>query len=164
VSGPAPNPGHPSPEALLDQESRLQLPHCSDADALWIGRWLLDAAEARSLACAVEVWRGQRLIFRAARPGTNAQNDVYLAGKRRVVEHFGHSSFYERRRHEAAGTTFEEATSFRFPEFAPHGGGVPLIVRGTGPVGVAIVSGLPMADDHALVIEALEAFLAANPG
>jgi uncharacterized protein (UPF0303 family) len=31
-------------------------------------------------------------------------------------------------------------------------------------VGVAIVSGLPMADDHALVIEALEAFLAANPG
>ena len=37
------------------------------------------------------------------RPGTNAHNDVYLAGKRRVVEHFGHSSFYERRRYEADG-------------------------------------------------------------
>jgi uncharacterized protein (UPF0303 family) len=157
-----PNPAHPSPQELLEQEARLQLPHCSDTDALWIGRWLLDAAEERGLTIAIEVWRGQRLIFRAAREGTNAHNDVYLAGKRRVVEHFGHSSFHERRRHEAAGTSFAEATGFPFPEFAPHGGGVPLIVRGTGPVGVAIVSGLPMADDHALVVEALEAFIAAS--
>jgi uncharacterized protein (UPF0303 family) len=156
-------PGHPSPAELLDEEARLQLPHCSDADALWIGRWLLASAESRDLACAIEVWRGQRLIFRAARAGTNGHNDVYLAGKRRVVEHFGHSSFYERRRHEVNGSSFEAATSFRFPEFAPHGGGVPLIVRGTGPVGVALVSGLPMEADHALVVEALEAFLAANP-
>jgi uncharacterized protein (UPF0303 family) len=164
VSPDAPNPAHPGPQELLDQEARLQLPHCSDADALWIGRWILDTAEARGLVIATEVWRGSRLVFRAARQGTNAHNDVYLAGKRRVVEHFGHSSFYERRRHEANGTSFAEATSFRFPEFAPHGGGVPLIVRGTGPVGVAIVSGLPMEADHALVVEALEAFLAANPG
>ena len=41
---------------------------------------------------------------------------------------------------------------------------MPLVVRGTGPVGVALVSGLPMEADHALVVEALEAFLAANPG
>ena len=161
---PGPNPSHPSAQELLEQEARLQLPHCSDTDALWIGRWLLDTAEARGLVVAIEVWRGQRLIFRAAREGTNAHNDVYLAGKRRVVEHFGHSSFHERRRHEANGTTFEAATTFAFPDWAPHGGGVPLIVRGTGPVGVAIVSGLPMEVDHALVVEALEAFLAANPG
>ena len=64
---------------------------------------------------AIEVWRGARLVFRAARPGTNAHNDLYLAGKRRVVEHFGHSSFYERRRHEAAGTTFEAATVVPVP-------------------------------------------------
>jgi uncharacterized protein (UPF0303 family) len=160
----SPNPAHPSPDELLEQEKRLHLPHCSDADALWLGRWLLDTAEARGLVVAIEVWRGSRLIFRAAREGTNAHNDVYLAGKRRVVEHFGHSSFYERRRHEVNGTTFSAATSFEFPAWAPHGGGVPLIVRGTGPVGVAIVSGLPMEADHALVVEALEAFLAANPG
>ena len=164
MSADAPNPAHPKPQELLDQEARLQLPHCSVADALWIGRWLLDTAEVRDLPCAIEVWRGSRLVFRATREGTNAHNDVYLTGKRRVVEHFGHSSFYERRRHEVNGTTFEAATSFTFPEFAPHGGGVPLSVRGTGPVGMAIVSGLPMEVDHALVVEALEAFLAANPG
>jgi len=80
------------------------------------------------------------------------------------VEHFGHSSFYERRRHEVNGTTFEEATSLRFPEYAAAGGGFPLIVRGTGPVGVVLVSGLPMEEDHALIVEALEAFLAAQTG
>ena len=84
----------------------------------------------------------------------------YLAGKRRVVTHFGHSSFHERLRHVAAGTTFEAATSLQFPEYAPHGGGFPLIVRGTGPVGVALVSGLPQDQDHALIVEALEAHLA----
>jgi len=33
-------------------------------------------------------------------------------------------------------------------------------VRGTGVVGVALVSGLPQAQDHALIVEALEAYLA----
>ena len=125
----------PTPEELLDQEQRLALPSCSEEDALAIGGWLLDRATERSLPVTIEVWRGARLVFRAARPGTNAHNDLYLAGKRRVVEHFGHSSFYERLRHVAAGTTFAEATSLQFPEYAPHGGGFPLIVAGTGPVG-----------------------------
>ena len=154
----------PTPEELLAQEARLALPSCSVADALAIGQWLLATAEARSLPVAIEAWHGGRLVFRAARPGTNAHNDLYLAGKRRVVEHFGHSSFYERQRHEAAGSTFEQATSLGFPEYAPHGGGVPLIVAGTGPVGVVLVSGLPQEQDHALIVEAVEAFLAHDPG
>jgi uncharacterized protein (UPF0303 family) len=156
--------GFPQPRAVLDQEARLQLPSCSVEDALWIGEWLLDRAVERSLAVTIEVWHGDRLVFRAARPGTDAHNDLYLAGKLRVVRHFRHSSLYERVRHLAAGTTFEHATSLRFPEWAPHGGGVPLAVRGTGMVGVALVSGLPQLDDHALVVEALEAFLVAHPG
>ena len=150
---------YPTPEELLDQERRLALPSCSEEDALAIGLWLLARATERSLPVTIEVWRGPRLVFRAARPGTNANNDLYLAGKRRVVEHFGHSSFHERLRHVATGTTFAEATSLPFPEYAPNGGGFPLIVAGTGPVGVVLVSGLPQEQDHALVVEALEAFL-----
>jgi uncharacterized protein (UPF0303 family) len=151
--------GWPTAAEVLAQEARLSLPSCSEADALEIGRWLLAAAEARSLAVTIEAWHGDRLVFRAARPGTNAHNDLYLAGKRRVVRHFGHSSFYERLRHEEAGTSFAEATSLRFPEYAPHGGGFPLLVAGTGVVGVVLVSGLPQEQDHALIVEALEAFL-----
>ncbi len=156
--------GFPQPEAVLEQEGRLELPSCSVEDALWIGRWLMDRAVERQLAVAIEVWHGDRLVFRAARPGTDAHNDLYLAGKLRVVRHFRHASLYERVRHLAAGTTFEAATSLRFPDYAPHGGGVPLVVRGTGMVGVALVSGLPQVEDHAFVVEALEAFLAARTG
>jgi uncharacterized protein (UPF0303 family) len=153
----------PTPSEILAQEERLTLPVCSEADCLVIGRWLLDRAVERDLAITIEVWHGQRLVFRAARPGTNADNDLYLVGKRRVVEHFGHASLYERLRHEAAGTSFEAATSLRIPEYAPHGGGFPLLVSGTGRVGVLLVSGLPQQDDHALIVEALEAHLAAGP-
>jgi uncharacterized protein (UPF0303 family) len=156
--------GWPTPAELLAQEERLALPSLSDADALAIGRLLLDLAQARDLPVTIEVWRVDRLVFRAACPGTDADNDRYLAGKLRVVRHFGHSSFHERLRHEAAGTTFEAATSLRFPDYAPHGGGFPLIVAGTGLVGVALVSGLPQDRDHALIVEALEAHLAARAG
>jgi uncharacterized protein (UPF0303 family) len=160
---PEPTP-FPTSDEVLAQEARLALPRCNEEDCLAIGRWLLDRATERSLAVTIEVWRGNRLVFRAARPGTNAHNDLYLAGKRRVVEHFGHATMYERLRHEAAGTTFAAATSLQFPDYAPHGGGFPLIVRGTGPVGVVLVSGLPQQDDHALVVEALEAHMASVGG
>jgi uncharacterized protein (UPF0303 family) len=149
----------PTLDELRDQERRLVLPSLDENDAIDIGLRLLQAATDRDLAVTIEVRRAGRVVFRAARTGTNGHNDMYVAGKARIVERFGHATLFERLRHEEAGTTFEEATSLTFPEYAPHGGGVPLIVDGTGPVGVAIVSGLPQQDDHALIVECLEAYL-----
>ena len=85
--------------------------------------------------------------------------DNSITGKAAVVERFGHSSWYMRNRYLAEGTTFEAATGLGRPEYAAHGGGYPLEVRGTGVVGVALVSGLPQEQDHALVVEALGAYL-----
>jgi uncharacterized protein (UPF0303 family) len=158
----APDADAPTLDELLAQERRLTLPSLSEDDAIAIGRRLLDTAIERDLPVTIEVRRAGRVVFRAARTGTNAHNDMFVAGKARIVERFGHSSLYERLRHEAAGTTFADATSLAFPEYAPHGGGFPLIVRGTGPIGVAIVSGLPQLEDHALVVACLEAHLAAT--
>ncbi len=149
-----------TPQGLLDQEARLALPSLSEADAIGIGQLLLDRANERSLPVTIEVRRGPRVVFRAARVGTSLDNDEWVARKVRVVERFGHSSLYERVVHEANGTTFEEATGLTLPDYASHGGAVPLIVKGTGPVGVAIVSGLTQEEDHALVVECLEAYIA----
>nr|BFE72411.1 hypothetical protein GCM10020092_057120 [Actinoplanes digitatis] len=44
-------------------------------------------------------------------------------------------------------------------DFAAHGGAFPVRVPNVGVVGVVTVSGLPQADDHALVVEAIEAYL-----
>ncbi|MGM7668264.1 heme-binding protein [Microbacterium sp. A93] len=43
--------------------------------------------------------------------------------------------------------------------YAAHGGSFPATVSGTGVVGSITVSGLAQADDHALVVEALEQHL-----
>jgi len=150
----------PTLDELLEQERRLTLPSLDENAAVAIGLGLLELATQRDLPVTIEVRRAGRVVFRAARNGTNAHNDMYVAGKARIVERFGHSTLYERLRYELAGTTFAEATSLAFPEYAPHGGGFPLIVTGTGPVGVAVVSGLPQLEDHALVVEALTGYLA----
>lgn len=150
----------PTLDELLDQERRLQLRSLDENDAVALGLRILDTAIERDLPVTIEIRRAGRVVFRAARTGTNAHNDMFVAGKARIVERFGHSSLYERLRYESVGTTFAAETSLAFPEYAPHGGGFPLIVAGTGPVGVAIVSGLPQLEDHALIVECLEGFLA----
>lgn len=150
----------PTLDELLDQEARLALPSLSEDDAIAIGQRILVRAQERDLPVTIEVRRASRAVFRAARTGTNAHNDMYVAGKARIVERFGHSTMYERLRYELEGTTFAEATSLAFPEYAPHGGGFPLIVVGTGPVGIAIVSGLPQEADHALIVEVLGEYVA----
>jgi uncharacterized protein (UPF0303 family) len=153
-------PGQPSLDELREQEERLVLPSLSENDAVAIGLVLLRKATDRDLPVTIEVRRTSRVVFRAARSGTDAHNDMFVAGKARIVERFGHSTLLERLRYERGGTTFAEATSLSFPDYAPHGGGFPLIVRGTGPVGVAVVSGLTQEDDHALIVEALTEYLA----
>jgi uncharacterized protein (UPF0303 family) len=152
------------PARLLEEEARLALPSLSEADAIAIGRLILARADERSLPVALEVRRTGRVMFRAARAGTSSDNDAWIAGKAAVVERFGHSSWYMRRRYLAEGTTFEDATGLLPPAFRAVGGGYPLIVAGTGAVGVALVSGLPQEQDHALLVECLEAYLAGARG
>ncbi len=154
----------PTLDELLDQERRLVFPSLDENDAVAVGLSLLGKATDRGLSVTIEVRLGERIVFRAARTGTDATNDLYIAGKARIVERFGHSSLYERLQYEVAGTSFAEATSLEFPEYAPHGGGFPLIVTDRGPVGVVIVSGLPQLDDHALVVECLTELAASQSG
>ena len=150
-----------TPDQVLEQEGRLRLPSLSEADAVDIGLIALGLARERDLPVTIEVRRAGRAVFRAAMPGTCPDNDEWVARKARVVERFGHSTLYERVRHEVAGTTFADKTGLPESEYAAHGGGFPLAVTGTGVVGVLLVSGLPQVDDHDLCVEVLERRLAA---
>ena len=62
-------------------------------------------------------------------------------------------------RAKAKGTTFAAQHDLPLQQFAAHGGAFPVRVRDVGIVGVVTVSGLPQADDHALVVEAVAAHL-----
>jgi uncharacterized protein (UPF0303 family) len=156
----SPTTGGRTPQGLLAEESSLALPSLNEMDAVAIGERILARAIEDRLPVTIEVRRGSRVVFRAALPGTTPDNDDWVARKVRVVERFGHSSLYCRILHEAAGTTFHATTGLPEREYADHGGAVPLVVAGTGVVGVAVVSGLPQTEDHDLVVAGIREHLA----
>ena len=143
------------------QELELVLPSLSNDDGIDLGLRLLELARSRGLGVLVEVRRGPLTLFRAALPGVVPDNDAWAAGKARVVELLGTSTLFQRLKNEEAGTDFNARTGLPFESYRAHGGGFPLTVAGTGVVGVALVSGLPDREDHALIVEALRAHLAA---
>ena len=148
-----------TPAEVLEQEQRLTLPRFDNDGALDLGLIALGFARERALPVVVQIKAYEQVLFRAALPGSSVVNDGWIERKTRLVEELGHSTLYQRLRHEAEGTTFAAATGLSEDEYAAHGGGFPLTVDGTGRVGVMTVSGLPQLDDHRLVVECLEALL-----
>ena len=146
---------------IEEQEQRLQFAHFTYDDAWTIGSRLVELARERSLGVTIDITRGDQQVFHAALPGTSADNDDWVARKIRTVRRFANSSFLVGRRHAAAGKDFETATGLPLALYAAHGGCFPVVIRDAGLVGTITVSGLPQADDHALVVEVLEEFLAA---
>lgn len=141
-----------------EQERDLVLSSFTHDDAWRLGCLLVELATERDLAVTIDVRKGPQQVFHAAREGTTPDNDSWVERKVRVVQRFGASSYLVGLRAQAKGTTFAEQHQLPFQEYAAHGGAFPVRVHGVGPVGVVTVSGLPQADDHALVVEALTAF------
>lgn len=141
------------------QERELRFATFTNDDAWELGCLLVRLATERDLPVTVDVRRGTQQLFHAARPGTVADNDTWVERKVRVVERFGTSSYLQGLRARAKGTTFAAAHDLPLQRYAAHGGAFPVHVEGVGVVGAVTVSGLPQADDHALVVEAVRTFL-----
>ncbi|WP_430782395.1 heme-degrading domain-containing protein [Actinoplanes sp. G11-F43] len=140
-------------------EQRLTFPRFTEADAWRLGSLLVALAGDRGLPVAVDIRRGRQQLFHAALPGSSADNDAWIERKVRVVYRFAASSFLVGRRLEAKGRDLDASMGVDPARYAAHGGAFPIRVPGVGVVGVVTVSGLPQADDHALVVEAVETFL-----
>jgi uncharacterized protein (UPF0303 family) len=146
---------------LAQQERDLTLTRFSNEDAWRLGCLIVELARERGAAVTVDIRRGGQQLFHCALEGTAPDNDAWLDRKARVVERYGASSLLVGERFRAKGTTFEESSRLDPDVYAAHGGAFPLRVRGVGVVGVVGVSGLPQAEDHALVVAALTRFLPA---
>ena len=149
-------------EGLGVESDSLVLPRFSLEDALRLGRIATDLAIERDLPVLIEIRLGQRVAYRAALPGTTADNDEWLRRKFRVVSRFEQSTLAVRVEHEEKGRSFNDATGLPESDFAAHGGGWPLIVKGVGFVGMFGVSGLPQVEDHQLIVESLGLYLAGS--
>ncbi|MCX5397258.1 heme-degrading domain-containing protein [Streptomyces sp. NBC_00102] len=153
-------PDAPTVSELLAQERRLTLPRFGYEDAYALGTLLVRLARERNAPVAIDIRRGPQQLFHVALPGSSADNDGWIDRKRKVVERYGESSFLVGTRFRAKGTTFEDSSRLPLGTYAAHGGSFPITVEGAGVIGTVTVSGLPQAEDHALVVQGLEEFLA----
>lgn len=145
---------------IEEQETRLVFTRFDNADAWALGALLVDLATRRGLPVAIDIRRGAQQLFHAGLAGSTADNDGWIERKVRVVERYGASSYLVGRRLAAKGQQLDAGMGVDPARYAAHGGAFPVRVPGVGIVGVVTVSGLPQAEDHALVVEAIETFLA----
>ena len=156
----APPSEQPTSEELLAQEERLVFGAFTHDDAWALGSLLVQLARERDLPVAIDIRRGDQQLFHHARPGTSPDNASWIERKTNVVRRFGHSSLLIGQRHRDRGTTFEDAGGLPRDTYAAHGGSFPITVTGAGIIGTVTVSGLPQVQDHNLVVEAVQRFLA----
>lgn len=150
-------------ESLLHEEEEIQFTTFTNETAWQIGSRFVEVARQESLGVTIDICRHGHQLFHAALPGTTADNDAWIKRKNRVVNRFGHSSFYIGNLYKSQGTTIEQKSLLDPTRYAPHGGAFPIIIKGVGVVGTITVSGLPQAEDHKLVVRVLREFMQQRP-
>ena len=145
---------------LLDEERILRLPSLTNDDAIRIGQIAITLGCQRNLPIAIEVRIGEWIVFHASLEGSKPENDSWIDRKVRVVMLTNHSTMFERVSAEERGVDWHTENNLPEETHAIHGGGLPLITKNDGFVGVLLISGLPQVEDHLLGVEVLTEFLA----
>jgi uncharacterized protein (UPF0303 family) len=142
----------------------------------------LPPAQRKPALISISLANGLVVFQAATEPGAVPDNEVWVRRKRNTVLRWGVSSWAMRIK-TAAGlggvgvakaAEIEAAFVSKFAlvsgsagavadEYAIHGGGYPVRVRGVeGVVAVVVVSGLKQEDDHQVVVEAVRELVAAQ--
>lgn len=145
---------------LLVEEQILTLPSFGASEGLEIGEIAKSLGAARNLPIATEVRIGDWIIYHVSLPGSTPENDWWMSRKAKTVILKQHSTMYERVSAEERGVDWFIENNLSDETHAIHGGGLPLITKNEGFVGVLLISGLPQVEDHLLGVEVLTEFLA----
>ena len=152
--------GDLSSNNLIYLEEMLVLTSFGIESAIEIGDIAKFLAVSRNLPIAIEVRLGDWIVYHASLPGSTPENDLWISRKARTVMLKQHSTMYERVSAEERGVDWHKENNLLDETHAIHGGGLPLITKGDGFVGVLLISGLPQVEDHLLGVEVLTEFLA----
>ena len=145
---------------LINEEQIFTLPSLDLAGALEIGEIAKSLGLARNLPIATEVRLSDWIVYHASLSGSTPENDWWLSRKARTVMLKHHSTMYERVSAEERGVDWHKENNLLDETHAIHGGGLPLITKDQGFVGMLLISGLPQVEDHLLGVEVLTEFLA----
>lgn len=139
---------------VIAQEEELRFDAFGYDDAYAVGTRVIELARSREQTVAVSIVFGAQRVFHAARAGTRVENNLWLERKTRTVTSYAQSTYRVGLSFRLRGADFRTTNWHEPNDYAPFGGGFPIRV-GELLVGVAAVSGLAEADDHALVVEGL---------
>jgi uncharacterized protein (UPF0303 family) len=145
--------------ADLEAQPSIDLPAFTNDDAVDLGLLAVEIIRERGLDLAVKIVLRGDVVFVAKLGTTGPGNDPWLDGKARVVERFAEPSLLVRRRHEEAGTPFEDRDDIDHETHKAHGGSMPIRAGGEI-VGTITTSGEPDVIDHDVTSEAVRRFLA----
>ena len=145
---------------LMSEEQILTLPSLDLTGALEIGEIAKSLGQIKNLPIAVEVRLLDWIIYHASLPGSKSENQWWIDRKARVVMLKHHSTLHERVSAEERGVDWHRENNLLDETHAVHGGGLPLITKDEGFVGILLISGLPQVEDHLLGVEVLTEFLA----
>ena len=145
---------------LINEEQILTLPSLDLAGALEIGEIAKSLGLVGNLPIATEVRLSDWIVYHVSLPGSTPENDWWISRKARTVMLKYHSTMFERVSAEERGVDWHKENNLLDETHAIHGGGLPLITKNEGFVGVLLISGLPQIEDHLLGVEVLTEFLA----
>ena len=135
--------------------AELQFPRFSKDDALALGLELVERGKEDNLPIAIDITKGEQVLFHVALEGATPDNDGWVRAKQRTAVRYEEPSLLVGLRGRAGGGRIEDNAWFDQSIYAAHGGAFPIYVRDVGAVAVVTVSGLPQKADHDLVVQAL---------
>ncbi|TVY46010.1 UPF0303 protein [Lachnellula occidentalis] len=169
MSNPTAKPSPATPKPIKDPPTDLESIALIDA-SLTLPRFTTD--DAWTLGCALRTRllpiatpvvisislanANQPLFHSCTHSGVMPDNDSWVARKRKTVLRWGCSTWYMHCKFAGDEVAFREKYGLggSAGEYAIHGGGIPIRVKGVeGVVAVVVVSGLKQHQDHAVVVE-----------
>ncbi|THW84933.1 hypothetical protein D6D17_09273 [Aureobasidium pullulans] len=111
---------------------------------------------------SITLANGTPLFYTAVHPGITPDNSHWVARKSATVLRFGTSTWYMHNKFQGDEKAFAEKYCLqeRAKEYAIHGGGFPVRVKGVeGVVAVIVVSGLKQQQDHQIIVQTCRDFL-----
>jgi len=152
--------------AIAEEESRCVFSRFTAETAWILGSMIrarLQRASPRPAVVNITLANSDQLLFHAATgSGTGPDNDQWVARKRRAVLRWGSCTWALHNKYKGDEAAFASKFQLgqRGGDYAIHGGGFPVRVKGVeGIVGVIVVSGLTMQEDHEVIVEVVEEYL-----
>ena len=145
---------------MLDlQEEILEFTHFNNADAIALGKFMVEEAERKELSLAISIRRmNGAIVFQAMMEGTTPENLSWIERKFNTVRHMEISSLnFLMRLNEAGETIADKFMDER--EYAVVGGGFPIRLEEAGVIGAVVVSGLHHVQDHDFIVRCLSKYL-----